>query len=193
MHRCTVFCLFTLVLVGCGGTTTTSPSSETVSSGSSAPPSPPRGSRSSGKEHDANVSSSGATPSFDDILGFWQDGDQDRAAREFLSVTHWDTLKTATDSVFAVSEQKFMAASRSRQAELMEQLTQSNQMLRQLARHLVDAAKNEADATKASDILSQVEACGTWLQDPSRTRQVQQLGKGLSMAAARQKEQSSEK
>jgi ribosomal protein L17 len=91
--------------------------------------------------------------------------------------------------VFAVSEQNFMAASTARQAELTEQLIQRSLTLRQLVRYLIDAAKKETDVAKARDMLKKIEACGTWLQAPSSTELVQQVGKALSMTAAKELEQ----
>ena len=189
MLRCITFCLVALLVVGCGGPSTSSTSgTSTTSSGTSAPPPPPLASNASGDQLGHEEDANDARPSLDHVLRLWREGNQEQAALAFRSITDWNTLATSPNSVFAVSEQNFMAESRARQAELTEQLIQRNQTLRQLARYLIDAAKKETDVAKARDMLKKIEACGTWLQAPS-TKLVQQVGKGLSMTAAKELEQ----
>ncbi len=82
-----------------------------------------------------------------------------------------------------------MSFPRSRQSEVTEQVTQAAQTIRQLARNVVAAAKDEADAGKAMGMLKQIESCGSWLQEPARLRVFQLMGKGVAMMAAEEIDQ----
>ena len=77
----------------------------------------------------------------------------------------------------------------SRQVELTGQFTQRSQTIRQLVRHVIAAAKEEADVDRATTMLKQIESCGKWLEAANRPKIVQLLGKGLCMTAAKEIDQ----
>ena len=129
------------------------------------------------------------SPALDEALALVQNGDRERGTALFLTIDWQSPGLTASDSIFTISEESFLSLSRSRRNEIIQQVIDINDPIRQLARQVAAEAKQEPDTSKAMSMLKQIDGLGEWLQAPERLRGIQQLGKAMKMMAAREIEQ----
>ena len=186
--------LLVFLVIGCGDPYSNSSKTARTGNeptGSLPPPTATSPNHQSNADGHASVGDSASrAPMFDQALELWRNGDQEHATAVFLAIDEWTTSGlTSPSSVFAISEESFSSFPRSRQTEVTEQFTQAGQTIRQLARNVIAAAKDEADAGKAMGMLKQIESCGSWLRDPARLSVVQLFGQGMTMMAAKEIEQ----
>jgi hypothetical protein len=125
---------------------------------------------------------SGSPTALETSLTLWTAGNQEAALEKFLAVDFSKTRLFSTGAPLAYSETDFVQLPEAARAKVGELALKDLSTLKALARAVADKAKAAAsagDAAKAERWLGQLKRCGEALDQPSRLKIAQLVGKAL--------------